>query len=214
MPKPTHFRILLVQAGGTEWDRDGRLSGDADLPLSGPERARLEALQPADWTPHGAENRPELDIILTGPDEASQATASLASAAYAGVKVKKVAGLKDLDLGLWEGVLPEDLQDRCPTSFKQWQEDPGSVTAPEGESLTGAVDRVLAEIRKAADRTKRENPAVGVVLRPVAYAAVRCWLEALPTTQMRGVLGEDAAEPRLFEVERARFEHVGSPTKG
>lgn len=211
MLKPKHFRILLVQGGGTDWDRDGRLSGAADLPLSVDERARLEGLSPQQWAPEGRDRPGRVDLLVCGPDEASQATASLASAAYGGVKVRKLDGLRDLDLGLWEGVLPEDLQDRCPTSYRQWVDDPGSVTAPEGEALGAALDRVLGEIRKAGDRIKHEEPVIAVVLRPITHAAVRCWVESLPTSQMRAMAGEGPV--RAYEVDRGRFEGVGAVSR-
>ena len=203
MAKAKELRILLVQAGGTDWDREGRLAGAADLPLSAAERERLlgeSALM------GGEVGGVRPGVMLCGPDEASRETAALVGNALGGVKVRALPGLADVDLGLWEGVAGEELVGRCPRSYRQWVEDPGSVTAPQGESLSAAEERVLGEIARAADKSREERPVLGVVLRPLAYAVVRCWAEGLPTSRVRNVLGEGPNEPRVLTVERARFD--------
>ncbi len=206
MPKPLDLRILLVQAGGTDWDRDGRLLGAADLPLRSDELERLEAAfiglpgRVGERTPAS---------ILSGPSEGCKQTADLVASALGSVRTKPLAGLRDLDLGLWEGTCGEDLEGRCPSIFKQWSEDPGSVTAPKGEELASAETRILESIAKAADKTKDEHPTLGVVLRGIAYGAFRCWAEAMPTSRIWNVLQDGPNEPRMMVIDRARFDAAG-----
>lgn len=204
MAKSKALRILLVQAGGTDWDREGRLGGSADLPMSDDERGRLaRAFDAAAELAGGG-----IDLVICSPDEASRETAALIAKAADDAKVRPLVGLADLDVGLWEGVLGEDLEGRCPRSYKQWQDDPASVTPPQGESASDAEDRVLAQIVKAADKVKAEVPTVAVVLRPTVYALVRCWAEGLPTRSAREVLGGDPNDPVLLTVARARFDRA------
>jgi len=111
-------------------------------------------------------------------------------------------------VGLWEGRLQEDLEERCPRSYRQWIEDPASVTPPQGEAASEAEDRVLVEIAKIADKVKSERPTVAVVLRPTVYALVRCWVEGLPTRSARNVLTGDPNDPIVVTVARARFDRA------
>ncbi len=206
MPKPLDLRILLVQAGGTEWDRDGRLLGAADLPLRTDELERLEASYVA-LPGRVGERAPA--VILSGTSEGSKQTADLVARALGGTKTKSVLGLNDLNLGLWEGTCGEDLMERCPSIYKQWAEDPSSVTAPKGEDVAAAETRIVEAIAKAADKTKEEHPTIGVVLRGIAYGVFRCWAEALPAAEIWNVLQDGPNEPRMMVIDRARFQRAG-----
>lgn len=205
MAKPLDLRILLVQAGGTDWDREQRLMGSANLPLRADEHDRLEGTLAA---------LPELvgtplpSVILSSKNESSIQTAALVASSLGGVKTREIEALGDVDLGLWEGVCGEDLEGRCPSTYRQWLEDPGSVTAPKGEAMGAAEARILDVVARAADKTKDEHPTIGVVLRGMAYALFRCWTESLPTGQMWNVLQDGPNEPRMLVIERARFERA------
>ncbi len=189
MGKASKIRLLVARAGSTAWDDAGRVQGGSDLPLSESGRAAvvvgLTSLKAT-----------SLDVILCGPDEASQETARLLAqtAKSGGAKVKIVPELAEVELGLWEGMLGEDLQERFPRACRQWQEDPASVNAPEGECLGAAAERVVRGLVEALERVKGpsgwrgtgEEPAVAaaVVLRPIALGIVRCWLNNVPTNRL------------------------------
>lgn len=203
MAKPLDLRILLVQSGGTEWDRDTRLLGSADLPLRTDELERLESLF-VGLPGRVGERMPS--AILSGPSEGCRQTADLVASSLGGAKTKAVEALDDLNLGLWEGTCGEDLEGRCPSIYKQWAEDPGSVTAPKGEDLASLEARIVEAVAKAADKTKDEHPTLGVVLRGIAYGAFRCWAEALPSPRIWNVLHDGPNEPRMMVIDRARFD--------
>jgi probable phosphoglycerate mutase len=174
MSKSNEIRVLLVRTGQTEWDRAGRMCGCTDVPLS--QAGQLEA-----ETQAAVLTDVKLSAVLCGPDEASQATA-LALAKATGGKIKVVEELGEVSLGLWEGRLETELEEVCPRLYRQWVEDPASVQAPEGETLEEARDRILEGLSRALNRSK--SGAVGVVLRPLAHALVRCELSGTP---IRGV---------------------------
>lgn len=166
MPKPTTATLLVLKTGLTTWDREGRIVGNTDLPLDEEEKASIDARLDA----LGSETGPK--IILTAPDEASLEIAGRWGEAE-GVKVRVVEALREMDLGLWEGALGEDLLARSPKLYKQWLSDPSSVQAPEGESFSEAERRVASGLMKAVDRLKSPSPIVGVVARKVAVGMVR-----------------------------------------
>ena len=171
MAKSNEIRVLLVRTGQTEWDQAGRLCGATDVPLSQPgKQAAVDQAAGVVGT--------ELSTVFCAPDEASMATAAEVARAT-GAKVKAVAGLTEVSLGLWEGLLETELEDKCPRLYRQWVEDPASVQVPEGEGLEVARQRIMDHMTKALARSR--NGAVGVVLRPVAHALVGCEFAGTPS---------------------------------
>lgn len=173
MAKTETTRVVFIEAGPTAWDESGRITGSCDLPLAaaGLARAQAEAKELA-----GA----KLAAVITGPDEACRQTAEVvvgASDPASKPKVKLIAGLGEVCLGLWEGMRQDQLAEKCPTAYRQWREDPESVVVPEGETLEEAQGRVVQALGSALGRVGGEG-AVAVVLRPMALALIRCWLDS------------------------------------
>jgi broad specificity phosphatase PhoE len=119
-----------------------------------------------------------LSTVFCAPDEASMATAAVVAKAT-GAKVKPVGGLSEVNLGLWEGLLESELEDKCPRLYRQWIEDPASVQVPQGECIDEARERIVDNLTRALARSR--NGAVGVVLRPVAHALVGCEFSGSPS---------------------------------
>lgn len=204
MGKARHAGVWLVRAGPTTWDDEGRLCGAADLPLSkaggsaAAERARALAGQ-------------ALSVVLCGPDEASRVTAEQISAAC-GVAAKPNPELRDIGLGLWEGVREADLEGRCKTTYRQWKSDPASVSVPGGELFDTARDRMVAAVRKLVPKHASGSSTMCVVLRPMALGLVRCWLEARPTTDL-WALGTEGPGVERYTVDCERLrEKLGLAT--
>jgi broad specificity phosphatase PhoE len=171
MAKSEEIRVLLIRTGQTEWDQAGRLCGATDVPLSEPGK-KAAADQAADVAGE------HLSTVFCAPDEASMATASEVAKAT-GAKIKPVEGLSEVNLGLWEGLLESELEDKCPRLYRQWIEDPASVQVPQGECIEDARERIVENLTRALARSR--NGAVGVVLRPVAHALVGCEFAGTPS---------------------------------
>ncbi|MFT5424798.1 MAG: broad specificity phosphatase PhoE [Phycisphaerales bacterium] len=188
MSKAKRFNLLLVQTGSTEWDRQNRIVGGVDLPLA--ENAATvstaTAVKPA--------------IVICGPDECSQTSAQNAAAA-SGTKVRCLDGLANVGMGLWEGMTLEELEERFPSAYRQWRERPDSISAPQGESLGEAENRLTGQIHQAAMKLKGDNPVMMVVLRPMAYALVRTRLLGRSPAELWDVLGSAPEGAESFEVE-------------
>lgn len=180
MAKIASHRVLLIRSGQTDWDLAGRLQGSTDLPLSPAGRCEVEA-EVAEFGEAG------LSVVLCAPDEASQQTAAIWSK---GAKVVVIPGLSEPNVGLWEGILRSELEDRYCRAGRQWGDDPSCVTPPEGESLESAAARLLPALGKALSRVKGRRaddalPAgLGLVLRPIAQSIVRCSVSDLPSSEL------------------------------
>jgi len=169
MAKPEQLHLILIRAGSTAWDEAGRIVGNADLPMTDRGRADVEAaLEQLDGM--------KLAAVLAGTDEASGQTAQ-AAARLAACKPRACASIDEVDLGLWEGLMPSEAEGKYPTVFRQWSNDPTSVVPPDGEPLSDAEDRIITGLAKALDKIKSDGePVVGIVLRPIALGVVRTWL--------------------------------------
>ena len=184
MAKSETTRVVFIEAGPTAWDESGRIAGSCDLPLTpaGVARATDAAKELV-----GA----KLSVIIAGPDEASRQTAEVVAGALEAAgrpKVKLIAGLGEMCLGLWEGMRQEQLAEKCPTAYRQWREAPESVVVPEGETLEEAQERAVQALGAALNRVG--GGAVAVVLRPIALALVRCWLDSVGLRNVWSMVSE------------------------
>ena len=169
MSKPIGYTITLVRTGGTSWDEEDRLIGQTDLPMT--ELGYDEVARAF----HEYQFEHPIQTILVSDEDASTKAAKMLPQ-NADTKIKPNEDLRNVDLGLWEGVLSSDLQDRCPSTYAQWKENPERIAPPEGESLHDAQDRLLNAIEKSLTKCKGTRPSIAIVLRPLAWGVVRCWL--------------------------------------
>jgi len=189
MARATHAAVWLVRAGPTSWEEEGRLCGSTDLPLS--QHGLRQAHERA-----GALRGQAIPVVLCGPDEASRMTAGIVAEAC-GSKVKACDGLAEMGLGLWEGVLESQIEDRCATTFRTWKEDPAAVIIPGGEPLADAQERMFEVFRKLVPKHAGKPGTLAVVLRPTAFGLARCWVKDAPTSEVWGLATEGIGVERL-----------------
>lgn len=203
MAKLTDIDVLLFRAGSTAWDEAGRIGGSCDLPPSeaglASVRERVSGLIASLGAPVG--------VVLCGPDEASQESGEVVAQAAA-AKVRVVEAIGEVRLGLWEGLLRKDAEEKFPTSYGQWRENPASVNVPEGESLHEAADRVLTGLAKALEKLKLEpGEVVAVVLRPLAFGIVRSWVHGKDLSELWSTIESCPCSERV-SVTRARVKQM------
>lgn len=150
--------IILVRHGQTEVNRDGRLQGRLDRPLTelGREQARLAA---AGLAGSGA------TAVLTSPlIRAADTAREIAS--VLGVAVEADDRLLEVDYGEWDG---RKLGDVSPEEWRQWIDDV-SFAPPGGESLVSVATRVG---RFCSDRLRADDTIVAVShVSPIKAAVV------------------------------------------
>jgi len=151
------LRLLLITAGPTPWDEEGRIVGSRPLPLTaeGVSNITQEAAKIAE---------PPARILCPIGNEACAQAAAIVGQRFQ-IHPRNEADLEELNLGLWEGLTRDDLRYRYPTSFPQWETNPLAVLPPDGEGLPAAIERVGAMIAKLRRRKKKELTVL--VLRPM-----------------------------------------------
>lgn len=160
------IQIVLIRPGATDYDEQSRILGTLDVPLS--EQGTHEIGRVID------EVRPlKISAVYCGPCQSS-AQSAVAIAEALDVKLKKIDNLRNIDHGLWQGMLIDDVRRKHPKVFKQWQEQPDIICPPQGERLAAVQQRVQAALSKILKKHKEGMIAL-VVPDPLA-GVVQCEL--------------------------------------
>lgn len=120
--------ILLARHGETDWNRDGRFQGHADPSLN--DLGRTQAGELAESLDGEA-----LTAVYASDLRRASETAEIVGARL-GLSVAQEAGLREIDVGSWQGLTRAELDGR------EW----------DGESYDEHRRRVLAALRQIADR--------------------------------------------------------------
>jgi broad specificity phosphatase PhoE len=151
-------QLLVIRAAPTAYDLAGRIRGGLAVPLAEPGVAAARAVA-ADLTasPPAA--------VYASRDVAALEAARIVAAAC-GLKPRRVEGLGNLDQGLWQGMLVDEIRRKQPRLHRQWQDNPWAVAAPEGELLEQACERAEAALEKLVRRHPAGRVAI-VVPQPL-----------------------------------------------
>jgi broad specificity phosphatase PhoE len=150
--------LVVIRSGTTDYDLQGRIRGNLNIPLAPAGIAAAEAA-----ARHVSAALPV--ALYTSPTRCSVETADLIGAATSLVP-RRVPSLAGLDLGLWQGMLVSEIRRRQPRLARHWEEDPWTVVPPDGEPLAAARDRIAAAIGKILSRHP-EGPVAAVVPAPI-----------------------------------------------
>ena len=175
MPRRQDSKLLyLIQCGETSWQREDRLHGATDLPLSNGGRASVlaSATQCAAM---------KIAAIYHPADEAATDTAKI-FAETLGAKTRTVEELADPDLGLLEGLTDRVFAERFPRRYKQWEDDPLSLSPPEGEDLAEARARIISAVARTIRRSRSDS--IGIVLHRLGLGLLRCWMADRPVRDL------------------------------
>ena len=157
------LEIVLIPTGSTEYDRQGRVQGTLDVPLS--EDGRQEVNQIVEDL-----QGTKLKALYASPNQASQETGEAVAKAL-DIKLRMADWLYNLDHGLWQGLLIEDVKAKHPKVYRQWQEQPENICPPEGETIATARSRVAKALLKLQKRHK--SGTVGLIVPEPLARVVR-----------------------------------------
>ena len=160
-------------------DTAGCLVGQTDLPLS-PKGIK----QAHNW-------RDRLSGIAFGavwcsPLQRAKQMASLVSAGKAGVQIQPVDALKEVSLGLWEGMPKEEVQARYPHQWERRGQDMAHCAPPGGESLAMLAHRVLPAFHAIYEQAEQHEHSLLVAHRSVIQA-ILAHILALPVEMMPSI---------------------------
>jgi broad specificity phosphatase PhoE len=141
-PEPAPTRLVLVRHGQSTWNREHRIQGQLDPPLS-PEGVRQAELL-------GQRLAPRRFAAFYASDLArAMETAELIGASI-GQAPTPDQSLREIFLGDWEGLTTSQIAERFPEAWAAWVEEPDWDVVPGGEGaalfearIAGAIDRIV-----------------------------------------------------------------------
>ncbi len=191
-------RIVLIRPGATDYDRERRIQGALDIPLS--DEGGREVAQLAEQLAGCG-----IEIVYAPNSQPARQTAEMIAQSL-GVKCKRLERMQNLDHGLWQGMSIDEVRQKQPRVYKQWQEQPENVCPPEGEMLNDADARVRSAMTRLFKK-HREGTVAIVVSEPVA-SLVRRFI----THSGLGNLWKTAQAHGHWEVLQVEPQKVTAPT--
>ena len=189
-------RIVLIRPGSTDYDRQKRIQGTLNVSLN--EQGSADVLKLVEEL-----RAVKMETIYTSTSQSALETAQTIAQAL-DLRVKKLDRIQNLDYGLWQGMLVDEVRVKQPKVYRQWQETPECVCPPQGETLAEADERVHACIARLMKRHK--DARVGLVVpEPLASLVRRC----IGGPQL-GDLWETAAGHTQWEVFQVHLEAIVS----
>jgi broad specificity phosphatase PhoE len=137
------MRLLLIRHGETEWNASLRYQGP-DVPLN--ERGRLQA--------QGIAARLkglELAALYASDMLRAWETAEIIGSAL-GLGPEPMPDLREIDVGQWEGLTPEELYRRFPEHMREYDRDPARTVRLGGESYAQLQARALRALDTLGQR--------------------------------------------------------------
>jgi probable phosphoglycerate mutase len=143
-------KIILVRHGQTAWNKEERFRGQHDIPLddTGKTQAQLTAQHiAAHWQPAA---------VIASPLSRTQQTAA-PIAQLCGLTVQSHPNLRDINYGVWTGLLIEEAQEKYPQLIKAWFDAPHTVVIPQGESLAMVRERAMQAVQELVNQYPNET---------------------------------------------------------
>jgi broad specificity phosphatase PhoE len=134
--------VLLARHGETDWNRESRFQGHADPPLN--DLGRQQAAELAD-----ALANEELAAVYSSPLRRALETAEIVAARHE-LRAIPLEGLREVDVGSWQGLTRDEVEQRFPEQFERWL-DYGQGW-DDGESYEQMGLRVIAALQELAAR--------------------------------------------------------------
>jgi len=157
--------IILVRPGATDYDLQGRIQGTIDIPLSEDGQHQVEASASEIVAQSLQAEAPS--AVYASPNQSAEQTAALIADAL-DLKPRTLERLTNLNQGLWQGMLVDDVRSKQPKVYRQWQEQPETVCPPEGETVMAAMQRVAIVLKKLLKKHREDEVIVLVTPEPLA----------------------------------------------
>lgn len=157
------FEVLLIRPGSTTFDEEGRIKGALDIPLNSKGTRQVEETSQK-------LSQMRLSRLYVSPCESAQQTGKIL-AQHCGWKLRTIECFRNMDHGLWQGRLVEDVRRLQPKVYKQFQDSLINICPPGGESLHDARRRIAPTVKKIVRRHK--HTLVGLVIPEPMASLVR-----------------------------------------
>ena len=173
------MKLLLVRHGETDWNIAKRIQGGTDIPLNETgirQAAALAEKLSCRATPiHAVYTSRLLRAKQTGEAIAKKIS----------VPCQTVAGLEELNFGLWEGICWEEVETRFPEEYFLWRQNRRYEHPPKGESYNELLLRFLPVLKNLCQKhAKYKDGDIVVVTHSACIMALLSLLNNTPFYEM------------------------------
>lgn len=175
------MKLFFVRHGETEWNVQKKIQGSADIPLN--ENGLRQARQLAkELKRQMLEGRFHPARVYTSPQLRAAQTAEFAAKALQ-IACVPCSGLREMDLGEWEGLNWDIIQQSYGEVYTYWNEHRRYTRTPGGESYQEVVERTFDALEEILERETADTDIL-VVTHSAVLMALRCYLAGLPFEEM------------------------------
>lgn len=143
--------LVLVRHGETEWNRDGRWQGHADIPLS--DRGRDQAKRLAERL-HGEGHRFD---HLYASDLGRAFDTAVIVAGVLDLPVHPLIELREMHVGAWSGMTSAEIRERHPEQWERYTRGEDGPRGGHGESQAELTTRVVGIVEDLVRRHPGER---------------------------------------------------------
>ena len=181
-------QFILIRHGETEWNRNEKFRGRADLLLNdtGLKQAEAAALKLKDRG---------ISAVYSSPLKRTLQTARPLANRF-GLSVEPHEGLIDINYGDWQGLSPEEAMERDAILYDKWLKSPHVVHFPNGESLEIVRARVVGAVEELAE--KHGDDTIAIVSHKVVCQVLLCAMFGLDNSHFWQVR-QDVCAINAFE---------------
>ena len=170
------MKFHLIRHGRTDWNDLNHIQGKSDIPLNGNgllQAANLAGQIKADGLP--------IKNIYSSPLIRAVQTADILSKSL-DIPYHIHSGLREVDLGDWEGLSWEEVSQRFPDDYNRWHANRRYVPATGGESYNDMLMRTLDALKEIALAVSGDT---AIITHSAVIMALRCYLYNEPFEKMK-----------------------------
>jgi len=182
--------LLVLRHGETSWNRERRIMGALDVPLSAQGREQCTAVGRllADLAVAGL----PVDAIVTSPLARARESASIIGSVL-GVDVLEDDDLQEVRFGRWQGMSYEEvMQD---PDYRAYAHNPCAAATPGGETILDVQARGLAALARGALGRRTLFVSHGDIIRSTV-----CHYLAIPAGEYRRVRIDNCGLSAVDEI--------------
>ena len=187
------MRLFLVRHGETQRNRERRVQGRGDQPLTDAGRKQAAAVAQA-------LSRENITTLYSSPLKRAVETAEIIGAELR-LPIQLADNLAEADVGELDGLNSEEMRARYPDFMALWDRDPGNAVMPGGESLAEVQERAWQMVQSLL----RGHPEANVVAvsHNFTIETLVCKVLGLPLASFRR-LGVDLGSISAVELREGR----------
>ncbi len=173
-------KFTLIRHSITDWNEEGRWQGHSDTPLNA--KGHQMALDFAEkFEPN------DIEIIYSSDLCRAVKTAEAIALKHSKKHIQDLR-IRELKLGIWEGMLIDDIRTKYSKELNMRQTDPESYAPDKGETLAQLRERILPFFEERA----KESPVshICVVSHSVVIRTMLAISRSLPLSQVMTITCE------------------------